>query len=175
MDESAIFFNLVFVSSFSSHSPYVCLIFVCSSFIFINRYITSFLVYFFYWLTFSLTCYFDWKFLFQHRYTDSVMNYQSMVPSASNFAQFYHQAAASAVSAASAVGVGVDSLGKKPLRPFFRFVWLKSEKFQAKLISELLKFCRKLYATIKWSGVNSWIYTRSWRAAAVSMDGVNRW
>lgn len=42
-------------------------------------------------------------------------SYQSMgvPPSASTFAQFYHQAA-SAVSAASAgvVGVGVDSLGK---------------------------------------------------------------
>lgn len=54
--------------------------------------------------------------MFSYRYTDSVMNsYQSMgvPPSASSFAQFYHQAAASAVSAASAgvVGVGVDSLG----------------------------------------------------------------
>lgn len=43
-------------------------------------------------------------------------SYQAMgvPPSASSFAQFYHQAAASAVSAASAgvVGVGVDSLGK---------------------------------------------------------------
>lgn len=42
-------------------------------------------------------------------------SYQAMgvPPSASSFAQFYHQAAASAVSAASAgvVGVGVDSLG----------------------------------------------------------------
>lgn len=49
------------------------------------------------------------------RYSDSVMNYQSMgVPgTATSFAQFYHQAAASAVSAASGgvVGVGVDSLG----------------------------------------------------------------
>lgn len=45
------------------------------------------------------------------RYTDSVMNsYQSMAPGAS-FAQFYHQAA-SAVSAASAGVVGVDTLGK---------------------------------------------------------------
>lgn len=42
------------------------------------------------------------------------MNYQSMGPSASSFAQFYHQAAASAVSAASAGVVGGvgDSLGK---------------------------------------------------------------
>lgn len=41
------------------------------------------------------------------------MNYQSMGPSASSFAQFYHQAAASAVSAASAGVVGGvgDSLG----------------------------------------------------------------
>lgn len=53
-------------------------------------------------------------FLFSYRYTDSVMNYQSMGPSASSFAQFYHQAAASAVSAASAGVVGGvgDSLGK---------------------------------------------------------------
>lgn len=48
------------------------------------------------------------------RYTDSVMNYQSMGPSASSFAQFYHQAAANAVSAANAGVVGGvgDSLGK---------------------------------------------------------------
>ena len=40
-------------------------------------------------------------------------SYQSMgvPPSASSFAQFYHQAAASAVSAASAGVVGVDTLG----------------------------------------------------------------
>lgn len=53
-----------------------------------------------------------------YRYTDSVMNYQSMGPSASSFAQFYHQAAAaSAVSAASAGVVGgvADSLGIFPL------------------------------------------------------------
>lgn len=55
------------------------------------------------------------------RYTDSVMNsYQSMsVPaSASSFAQFYHQAAAaSAVSAASAGAIGVDSLGNACTQP----------------------------------------------------------
>lgn len=47
------------------------------------------------------------------RYTDSVMNYQSMGPSASQFAQFYQHAAASAVSAASAGVVGGvnDALG----------------------------------------------------------------
>lgn len=41
-------------------------------------------------------------------------SYQAMgvPPSASSFAQFYHQAAASAVSAASAVGGGIDTLGK---------------------------------------------------------------
>ncbi|XP_055302616.1 homeobox protein abdominal-A homolog isoform X3 [Sitodiplosis mosellana] len=44
------------------------------------------------------------------RYTDSVMNYQSMAPSASSFAQFYHQAAVSAASAGVVGGVG-DSLG----------------------------------------------------------------
>lgn len=46
-----------------------------------------------------------------YRYTDSVMNYQSMAPSASSFAQFYHQAAVSAASAGVVGGVG-DSLGK---------------------------------------------------------------
>lgn len=40
------------------------------------------------------------------------MNYQSMAPSASSFAQFYHQAAVSAASAGVVGGVG-DSLGKK--------------------------------------------------------------
>ncbi|XP_031619411.1 homeobox protein abdominal-A homolog isoform X2 [Contarinia nasturtii] len=44
------------------------------------------------------------------RYTDTVMNYQSMAPSASSFAQFYHQAAVSAASAGVVGGVG-DSLG----------------------------------------------------------------
>lgn len=47
------------------------------------------------------------------RYTDSVMNYQGMGPSASSFAQFYQHAAASAVSAANAGVVGGvgDALG----------------------------------------------------------------
>lgn len=58
--------------------------------------------------------FFRFDFFVVFRYTDSVMNYQSMGPSAASFAQFYHQAAASAVSAASAGVVGGvgDSLGK---------------------------------------------------------------
>lgn len=60
-----------------------------------------------YFLLFSWLLFFGWI----HRYTDSVMNYQSMAPSASSFAQFYHQAAVSAASAGVVGGVG-DSLGK---------------------------------------------------------------
>lgn len=53
------------------------------------------------------------------RYTDSVMNYQSMAPSASSFAQFYHQAVSSA-SAGVVGGVG-DSLGRFSLIILWEF------------------------------------------------------
>lgn len=47
------------------------------------------------------------------------MNYQSMGPSASSFAQFYHQAAAS-VASASAVGISGDStLGRNSFNIMF--------------------------------------------------------
>lgn len=51
--------------------------------------------------------------VFFRSYTDSVMNYQSMGPSASSFAQFYHQAAAASAASAGGVGMSGDSsLGK---------------------------------------------------------------
>lgn len=68
------------------------------------------------------------------------MNYQSMGPSASSFAQFYHQAAASAVSAASAgvVGVGVDSLGKYLSKKYLFFIpFFKIVSDTIKLIADL--------------------------------------
>lgn len=118
------------------------------------------------------------------RYTDSVMNYQSMGPSASSFAQFYHQAAASAVSAASAGVVGGvgDSLGIKHNSFILNECeWFKIADFFFLIRNFLIYFFlywfwyRKLHSTIIRRCFNSWKHTSTFGPTAIPMDGVNRW